>query len=203
MRIIARQGIRSFAAGVGLLALIVFPAVRTAHAAAAATPESVIRAWPAPERAAAGAMLAKYGPPSQYDRRALVWFNNGNWKRTIVYRRALHRSGKAPGKDFLQQTVGYIVPNDKLALLKSFNGRLEVSPTAGELSFASDSEATNLLALNLADEIVVGKRSVAQAREFFAKTSRLAASGKSSSYMDGLRFDVDNNRYMTPTGADQ
>jgi hypothetical protein len=55
----------------------------------------------------------------------------------------------------------------------------------------------------LADEVVVGKKSAAQARESFAKTSRLAASGKSSPYMDGLRFDVDNNRYMTPTGADQ
>ena len=203
METIARQGTRIFAAGIGLLALLVWPATRIAHAAAAATPEAVIQTWPAPERATAGAMLAKYGPPNQFDRRALVWFNNGNWKRTIVYRQPLHHSAKAPGKDFLQQTVGYIVPDDKIAVVKRFNSRLEVSPTAGELTFASDSEATNLLALNLADEIVAGKRSVAQAREFFAKTSRLAASGKSSPYLDGLRFDVDNNRYMTPTGADQ
>jgi hypothetical protein len=194
---------RSFAAGLALLALLVWPATKIAHAAAAQTPESIIRSWPVAERAAAGAMLAKYGPPSQFDRRALVWFNTGNWKRTIVYRQPLHHSAKAPGKDFLQQSVGYIVPDDKINLVKRFNSRLEVSPTAGELTFASDSEATNLLALNLADEIVVGKRSVAQAREFFAKTSRLAASGKSSAYMDGLRFDIDNNRYMTPTGADQ
>ena len=111
------QGIRSLAADLGLLAAIVLLAARIAHAAAAATPESVIRTWPAPERAAAGAMLAKYGAPNQFDRRALVWFNNGSWKRTIVYRRPLHHSTKAPGMDFLQQTVGYIVPNDKVPLL--------------------------------------------------------------------------------------
>lgn len=203
MKIIGRRGIRSLAAGLGLLALIAFASTGTARAAAPATPETIIRHWPAAERAAAGALIEKYGRPAQFDRHALVWFNNGSWKRTIVYRKGLHRAAKGPDTDFLQQTVGYIVPNDKIAELKRFDSRIEVTPSAGELTFTSDREATNLLALNLADEIVVGKRSVAGARAFFAKTSRLAASGKSSPYSDKLRFDADNARYMTPTGADR
>lgn len=203
MKTIARRWTRRLAPGLGLLAMIVCASRGIARSDAPATPESIIRAWPAPQRAAAGAMIEKYGKPSQFDRRALVWFNNGAWKRTIVYRNAVHHAAKAPGNDFLQQTVGYIVPNDKVAALKLFDRRLEVSTTAGELTFTSDREATNLLALNLADEIVAGKRTVAGARAFFVKTSRLAASGKSSPYREALRFDADNERYMTPTGADQ
>ena len=203
MKTTARQGAQSLAAGFGLLALIVCASTGTTHAAATATPESTIRTWPARERATARVMLEKYGKPSQFDRHTMAWFNNGNWKRTIIYRNGLHHSASAPGNNFLQQTIGYIVPNDKLAALKRFSRRLEVSPAAGELTFASDSEATNLLALNLADEIVVGKKSVAEARIFFAKTSRLAASGKSFSYREGLHFDVDNARSMAPTGADR
>jgi hypothetical protein len=203
MKIIARLGSRGLAAGLVLLALSAGTAPGIALAAKAATPESIIRTWPAPEKAAAGAMMAKYGRPSQFDRRTMVWFNNGTWKRTIVYRSPLHLAGKKPSKDFLQQTIGYIVPFDRLAALKEFSKDLEVSTTAGEMSFASDRESTNLLALNLADEIVVGKRDVAQARTFFIKTERLAASGKSSPYLEKLGFEVDNNRYMAPTGADQ
>ena len=204
MKTIARKGIMTLAAGLGLLALVVCASTGAARAAAApATPEAVIRTWPKPQRAAAAAMIEKYGKPSQFDRRTLVWFNNGTWKRTIVYRKGLHPSGNEPDKNFLQQSIGYIVPNDKVADLKKFNKSLEVSPTAGELTFTSDREATNLLALNLADEIVVGKRSVSDARAFFAKTSRLAASGKSSPYTEAFHFDVDNTRFMTPTGADQ
>jgi hypothetical protein len=197
MKTIAREGTRRLAAGIGLLALIVGVSAGSARAAARATPESIIRTWPAPERAAAGAMLEKYGKPAQFDRKALVWVKNGIWKRTIVYRSGPH------DREFLQQTIGYIVPDDKLADLKRFNRSLEASTTAGELTFASDREATNILALNLADEIVAGKKSVAEARAAFEKTARLAASGKSSPYTKRLRFDVDNSRYMTPTGADQ
>ena len=196
---------KTIASRIGLLAFILCAATGAARAAdaAPATPEAIIRTWPAREKAAAGAMLEKYGKPSQFDRHTLVWFNNGTWKRTIVYRKDLHPSKSMPDKDFLQQTIGYIVPNDKLADLKRFNKSLEVSTTAGELTFTSDKEATNLLALNLADEIVVGKRTVGDARAFFAKTSRLAASGKSSPYTEALHFDVDNTRFMAPTGADQ
>ena len=175
MKTIARRWPRSLAAGIGLLALIACASMRAARAAAPATPQFIIRNWPAPARVTAGIMLEKYGKPSQFDGRALVWFNNGNWKRTTVYRSGLQLSNNAPAKDCLQQTIGYVVPTDRIAALKRFNRRLEVSSTAGELTFTSDSEATNLLAMNLADEIVVGKRSVAQARAFFVRTSRLAA----------------------------
>ena len=186
----------------GLLALLACPgtgSAKIAHTDQAGTPESIIRDWPRHARNTAMFMLEKYGAPSQFDRKTLVWFNNGAWKKSIVFRSAV--AGK--GRNLLQQSIGYLVPDDKVVELKSFNPMIDVSQTAGELTFTSDSEAKNRLALNLADEIVTGKRTTADASDFFKKSMRLAASGKSSEYLDGLMFEVDNTRFMTPTGADQ
>jgi len=192
-------------AGLLLLALLTCAAAvpRNEPASAGETPEAITRRWPPRSRAAASLMIEKYGAPDQYDRDTLVWFNNGEWKRTIVYRRRLHNDPAVTRSDFLEQTIGYLVPNDKVAELKRFNPKLTVSQAAGELTFASDSEAKNRLALNLADEIVTGGRTAADARAFYLKTSRLSAAGKSSSYLDELRFEVDNVRFMTPGGEDQ
>jgi hypothetical protein len=203
MKTIARPGTVSIALALGLLALLVWSAPGAGRTDAPETPEAVIRTWPVPERTAARAMIEKYGRPGQFDGQQLVWFHNGAWKRTIVYRQGPHHVAKTTDKDFLEQTVGYIVPADKIEALTEFSPRLEASPTAGELTFASNSEATNRLALNLANEIVVGKRTAADARSVFSRITRLAASGKSFPYLEGLRFDVDNDRFMTPTGADQ
>lgn len=186
-----------FAAGLAFLALI------AAAAPPPATPESVIRRWPAFSRSEARAMIAKYGEPSQFDGRMLAWFNNGIWRRTIVYRDPVRFPGRAPGRDVLQQTIAYLAPREKIAELKRFSPRLDASLTAGEMTFTSESEGKNIMAMNLADEIVTGRRDYAAAQDFFSKTSRLAASGKSSPYMTAPRFDVDNSRYMTPTGPDR
>lgn len=202
MMIIGGRRARGLAAGSILVAALTLVPARPARAGKAAPPETVVEIWPPAQRAAARALIEKYGRPAQYDSHALAWFNNGIWKRTIIYRRGQTR-GKNRDREFLQQTVGYIVPADKIAALTKFDQRLEVSQTAGEMTFTSDREATNLLALNLADEIVTGKRTVASARAFFLRTTILAAAGKSSPYRRDLRFGVDNARYMTPGGADR
>lgn len=192
---------RDRAASLGFLFFIVCAA--SGIAAQTRTPEAIIRQWPQQASATAKLMIEAYGKPDQFDANSLVWFNNGSWKRTIVYRKALRRGPGGKDGAFLQQTIGYLLPADRVASLERFSPMISVSATGGELSFISESEATNRLALNLADEIVTGKRTVADARSFFAKTHRLANAGKSSSYLEGLRFDVDNARSIIPTGADQ
>lgn len=204
-----------FAAGLGLLALLGRAAVggqealaavaapKGASAKQAETPKNLVRKWPASSRGAAELLLEKYGEPDQFDRNTLVWFHNGDWKKTIVRRAVSRRDPTGKNKDFIEQTVGYLVPSDKIAELNRFNPKIDVSLSAGEMSFASESESTNRLALNLAEEILTGKRGVADARAFYAKTTRLAGSGKSSSYLDKIQFEAENTRYMTPTGSDR
>lgn len=174
------------------------PSAPQAAARPGETPEAIVKRWPKRARNTAALLLEKYGAPHQFDRDTLVWFNTGDWKKTV-----LRGAGAAKNANYLEQTVGYLVPSDKIAELERFNPMIDVSLTAGELTFASDSEETNRLAVNLAEEIVTGKRNVADARAFYQRTARLAASGKSSTYLDKIQFDVDNARYMTPTGADR
>ena len=174
----------------------------SAAIAAPASPEAALQGWPPIAKATAEAMLEKYGPPAQYDENHLAWFDNGTWKRTVVHRTACLRAADR-GRDFLEQAISYLVPTARIPALKSFSPRLEVAPTAGEISYCSDSEAKNRMAINLADEITVGVREPDEAADFYASTAELAVMGKSSPYLEDLRFEVDNSRVILPTGADQ
>jgi hypothetical protein len=160
------------------------------------SPSTATRSWPHERRAAALDMIARYGRPGQYDRESMVWFNKGDWKRIIVRRRAA-------GGRFIEEAIGYLVPSSKIGDLKRFSPALEVSATAGELIFRSDSEKKNRLALNLADQVVTGKLTPEAARAEYVRTLKLTRSGKSSPSVERLLFDVDNQRHMTPTGADK
>jgi hypothetical protein len=156
------------------------------------TPETILLSWPAPSRTAARALIEKYGPPDAYDTHELVWHRNGPWDRTMIFDHATwsSRADKNKDGDFLMQTVGYAVPPEKRQELRRFDPGLAFNPETGELSSKSASEGANFLALNLADEIVRGRRTVAEARRFYRYARDLQLSGKSSPYNDGLMFRV-------------
>lgn len=178
---------------------------QTEGSAASQTPETVILKWPAGARATARLMISKYGQPSRFSEGALVWIANGPWQKTVVYRSAWpHFLGKKD-KDYLEQTIAYRVPAEKIDDLKRFDRRLEVNESRGQLSARSESEPLNFLALNLADEIITDKRNVDDARDFYRKTETLSKAGKSSAYMEGFLFpsrdperETDYDRGMMP-----
>src|SRR4051812_31267629 len=93
--------------------------------APAASPEAAIERWPEDARAAARAMLDKYGRPSQFDRETLAWFARGAWKRIVVYRRGCPSAGLGK-KEHLEQAIGYLAPRSRVAELRNFSRRLEV-----------------------------------------------------------------------------
>jgi hypothetical protein len=150
--------------------------------------DSLIAGWPEKPRAIARAMFEKYGAPDTYSDRMLVWHDNGAWKRTIVYRDEVEHMFPVKHTDFLEQTVAYKVPLDKVGDLARFDGSVIVDRTRGELSARCDKEENNRLALNMADEISRGKRSVSDARAFLTKTIAMRMAGKSSESMDKLSF---------------
>ena len=100
--------------------------------------------------------------------------------------------------NFLEQTIAYQVPDAKINALTSFDQRISVNKIKGELSCRSDSERTNFLALNLADEIVNDKRSVQDAQDFYQEAQRLSQSGKTSPYMEGFLFELFNDNSTSP-----
>ncbi|MDD5303915.1 MAG: hypothetical protein PHS14_12515 [Elusimicrobia bacterium] len=143
---------------------------------------SAVAQWPSGSKMVAEAMIEKYGPPSKVDAVKMSWNDNGAWKKTTVYRIP------SAGQDVLEQTIGYDVPSNKRADLSKLDLALKVNPADKEMSVTSESEETNFLAMNLADEVIQEKRSPEDAREFYLTTVKLSQSGKSSPYTRSLLF---------------
>jgi hypothetical protein len=173
-----------FITGAGLAAVLALGL----SAATAPAVEKAMSGWPERAKIAARATLEKYGPPDEIGPDALVWWDNGPWKRTVVYRRAWPHYEGAEDKDYLENTVGYRVPGEKLDELSRFDGKLDADARYEEMTSRSESEAMNFLVLNLAYEIVAGRRGLPDARRFAARTARLSAAGKSSPYLERLLF---------------
>lgn len=142
----------------------------------------MIASWPVVSLRTAEAVMEKHGPPDLAVSDRLVWYDNGAWKITTVYR------DPAEHGDVLEQTIGYAVPQDKTDALARLDLALRLSRDRRSLSAVSESEETNVLALNLADEVVRDKRTPEEARALYLKTVVLANAGKSSPYMEKLLF---------------
>lgn len=74
----------------------------------------------------------------------------------------------------------------------AYDGSVSFHRTRGELSAECDVEEMNLLALNLAHDVITGKRTPADARAFYAKNAMAFKQGDTSSaYVAGLIFQQD------------
>ena len=118
----------------------------------------------------------------------LVWQGNGPWKRTVVTKEETTHAFPLPHKDVLEQVINYRVPPDKFDDLARFDGSITVDRTKGELAAHCDKEESNLVALNLANDVITGQKSVEQARYYFARALRDLMAGKRDPYAQKLRF---------------
>lgn len=161
----------------------------TSAAAASSAPSlAVLSGWGEEAGLVARRVAAKYGSPDETTAEGLVWRRRGPWKRILVRRDAVSREFPVSHSEYLEQTISYAVPAEKFAELAKFDGGLLADRGRGELTARSDREEANILALNLADEISRGKRSVDDARKFAKLTLSAASAGKESAYTQGLLF---------------
>ena len=152
--------------------------------------DGMIASWPAKPQEVARKTIAKYGQPNEATATMLIWHNNGPWKRTIVYRDVVQHNFPMPHPDLLEQFIDYQVPVAKFSDLAAYDGSVIVERTKGEMSARCDKEEMNFLALNLANDIVTGKRSVKDGRKFYAETAMAFMKGQMSPYTQGLQFQV-------------
>jgi hypothetical protein len=138
-------------------------------------------AWLGGPRAAVKLLTERYGPPDALAPGTATWRRRGVWKRITVH-------GDA-SEGFLEQAVSYRAARADIAPLNAFGHGVRLNAADDELAAASGDESLNRLALNLANEIAVGRRGPEEAREFYAKTLRLSAAGKSSPYLTGILFE--------------
>ena len=154
-----------------------------------ATVEQIITGWKPTPQEVARTVIAKYGMPQEATAERLVWHNNGPWKRTELVNEEIPHSFPKQHPDMLKQTISYQVPTDKFDDLAEYDGSVIVERTKGEISARCDKEEANFLALNLADDIVKGKKSVKDARKFYAES---VLEMKNPEYMKGFLFQVSN-----------
>lgn len=156
------------------------PGDRSFKKAALREIEAAIASWPQQSQTAAHRLIEKYGVPDEVGRKRLVWNDNGPWKRTVVHREA--------GRDVIEQVASYHINNDRYELVGKLPGQVSAERGREEIASRANSEALNFLALNLADEVLSGKRQLDDAANAYARTAELAAAGKSSPYTQSLLF---------------
>jgi hypothetical protein len=158
------------------------------------TTSAMVASWPASQRETVVMMTAKYGEPTVTGDRMFVWYGTGPFVKTSVARDEVPHNFPMPHTDYLTQTVKHRVPADRLAALNEYDGSVFYHRTRGELSAQCDKEEMNFLALNLAHDIITGKRTVADARAFYARTAMAFKQGdRSSPYVQGLIFETEPN----------
>jgi hypothetical protein len=155
-----------------------------------ATVTRIIGRWPDVSRQAATTTINKYGLPNEASASRLTWHNNGPWKRTVIYAEEVLHQFPTPHQDVLEQYIAYRVPVEKITDLAAFDGSVLVDRTKGEISARCEGEEANFLALNLADDIVSGRKDVETARKAYGEAVQARRAGNPPEIMQKLVFEV-------------
>jgi len=72
--------------------------------------DQILRDWTGEPKKTVLLLINKYGLPNEASSSRIIWYNNGPWKRTIVYRDTVLHNFPTPHQDCLAQTIDYKVP---------------------------------------------------------------------------------------------
>jgi hypothetical protein len=149
----------------------------------------VIMSWPKDPQESAQRLVDYYGQPDEVSASQLTWFNTKDgWKRTVLSREEVPHNFPAPHTDFLEQFIDYRVPIDKYSALAEYDGSVMVERTKGELSARCGGTSMNFVAINLAHDIVQGRRTVAEARAEYTKLYEAHRNGEKPPYAQSFQF---------------
>ncbi len=148
----------------------------------------IIADWPQAPKTAAEKLLDNYGQPNEATPTKLFWYRTGPWTRIEITADEVVHNFPTPHTDYLTQYVDYRVPADKAGELLAFDGSVILDRTAGQIGARCDHEAYNTLTLNLAVEIIQGKRTVEDARHLYGETAAAFPLGRDAPYAERLLF---------------
>jgi hypothetical protein len=160
--------------------------------------KDIISEWPEESREAAQLVIDAHGEPHEATGSLLTWYNVGPWKRVVASRVFYHHEFPAPHFDSVESVIDYRVPPEMATPLARYDGSVVVERTAGEISARCHDEQANLLALNLAHDIATGRRTVEEARAYYAKEFLDYRRGKPTPYMEKLHFTPPNDGTPDP-----
>ena len=148
-----------------------------------------LQTWPEASRMAAEEIMGKYGQPDILSPHLLIWMDKGPWKKISVQMEESKHSFPIEHTDMMMQTMMYKVPVDKMDDLGKFDGSITFDRTQGTMSARCDKEGNNLLALNLANDIITGKKTVEAARKAYGDIVKEKMNGGNPEYMTKLTFE--------------
>ena len=150
--------------------------------------KNIIAGWPEEAKEIAEAVIKEYGEPNDANPAMLIWYYNGPWKRTIVYRDTMKHDFPMAHVNGLEQFINYEVPLEKYSAVAAFDGSVTLYRTRGEISACCHDEHSNFLALNLAHDIIQDKKTFDQARRCYAENVVRYYQHKPAPYMEKLQF---------------
>lgn len=150
--------------------------------------DSILANWKPQPRDLARALIAEYGAPHEVTQSRMIWYNNGPWKRTELFNAEIPHNFPAPHNDMLEQVIDYRVPPEKVQEVLAYDGSVLIDRTRGEMAARCGSEEMNILALNLAHDVITGQRTAEAARESYAATASQFAQGAGSPLIEKLQF---------------
>ncbi|MBO1513028.1 hypothetical protein [Metabacillus bambusae] len=111
--------------------------------------DEILNTWQEKLRKGAFKLINKYGYPDEASASKLIWYNNGNWKRTIAHRDALTYLLSNNQPNFLEQTFEYIHSMGEMNLEGFNKENIYINRTNKEITVFGENEAVNLIALNI------------------------------------------------------
>jgi hypothetical protein len=160
------------------------------------SPEILVKytaGWPDSSVQAAKSLLSKYGQPTESTPSMLIWKGVTPFKRIIVYREEITHKFPMLHKDVVEHVVSYKVPIEKVEALSRFDGSIIVDRTRGELASRGGDEAMNILALNLANDVVTGRRDATSARTELGRLAVDLLNGNKGALTENLQFVAQSN----------
>ena len=152
-----------------------------------------VKNWPEASRMAVKEITDKYGKPDGVTSNELIWMKKGVWKKICIDKKESKHSFPIEHTDMMQTTISYKVPMETMDELGKFDGSVSFDRTQGTMSARCDKEGNNFLALNLANDIITGKKSVEEVRKAYGDIVKEKMNGGNPIYMQKLTFETQEN----------
>lgn len=149
---------------------------------------SLTSGWPESSALAAKDMIAKYGNPTETTSESLIWRNFAPFKAIIVHKAVYSHRFPLLHQNSLEHVVDYKAPMNKIDDVWRYNGSIVLNRTKGEMSSFADNEAMNILALNLAHNVLTGRMGSEAARVTYGKETLNFMNGNKTAYTQVLNF---------------
>lgn len=151
----------------------------------------IIKGWRKNPKETALELLDYYGKPDEFSVSQLIWYNTRDgWKRTVLSKEETPHHFPAKHTDYLEQFVDYKVPIEMFSKLAEFDGSVVADRTRGEMSAQCGGTSMNFVAINLAHDIIVGEKTVKEARDEYGYLYKAYQDGKKLPYAHNFQFDL-------------